>query len=601
MTAQLSPTPVQKFFDNNGFPLFRGTLTTYQAGTTTPQATYVDSTQTTQNTNPITLNYRGECNLWLDPTLTYKFVLKDFFGNLIWTVDNIQGGFTPSAIAASLIPKPTNTWTLGDSTHSWAQLYLGGNASPVLDIVSGIIGYYPRTPAEIAAGVTPTSYAYAPLNLLRYGADPTGVAASDSAMTRALAVCAVSAQNGGRIYLPANPPSGFYLFANPIILNQASGITIYGDGACTAGAGPATVVKYSGTGSTHFIQLTSALGCKIQGMQIVNTSGSFTGAMVRCGNDGVMGHLDSTFCAVQDVTFNATSSCYHLDLNKCIEFQAERCNFAGGAASVKGQQSGGYANDISFYDCQWLGCASTPVLNGGQTWAFYSCTFEALSNGQAGGFAYNGFDTLGITFRDCWFGDVSVAGGIWLNLAADGLVLSGNLFSGETGNTYAVQLNNCLGFEIKGNCFTQLTTAINFGTPTSNGGDITGNYFDPSVTNIYGTLANAGNKINFNPNNTLVGANTSSQSTSGWELSPNGVIRQWGTIAVTISAGLGAATLTYPEAFPNACWSCVLTPSSTASHDVVWWTNSRGRTTVAIGAASATNQTATFDFQATGN
>ncbi|MDE2098328.1 MAG: right-handed parallel beta-helix repeat-containing protein [Patescibacteria group bacterium] len=90
MTALLSPTPVQKFFDNNGNPLFNGQLFTYAAGTTTPQATYTDYTMGTQNTNPVILNSRGEANVWLNPALAYKLVLEDSSGNQIWSVDNIN-------------------------------------------------------------------------------------------------------------------------------------------------------------------------------------------------------------------------------------------------------------------------------------------------------------------------------------------------------------------------------------------------------------------------------------------------------------------------------------------------------------------------------
>lgn len=91
MTAQLAPTPVFKAFANDGFPLAYGKLTTYAAGTTTKIPSYTDSTQTTQNTNPITLNFRGECALWLDPTKSYKLALTDSFGNPVpgWPVDGI--------------------------------------------------------------------------------------------------------------------------------------------------------------------------------------------------------------------------------------------------------------------------------------------------------------------------------------------------------------------------------------------------------------------------------------------------------------------------------------------------------------------------------
>jgi hypothetical protein len=92
MTAAfLSPSPVQKFFDNNGQPLANGLLTTYAGGTNTPIATYVDSTGTTTNTNPIVLNARGEASIWLLPNVAYKYVLTDSAGNQIpgYPVDNI--------------------------------------------------------------------------------------------------------------------------------------------------------------------------------------------------------------------------------------------------------------------------------------------------------------------------------------------------------------------------------------------------------------------------------------------------------------------------------------------------------------------------------
>lgn len=183
MTAQLAPTPVFRGTDAFGFPLYLGQLGTFIAGTNTPQVTYKDSTQVAQNTNPIILNPRGECNLWLDPTKAYKLVLSDALGNQIWTVDNITiGNANPSF---SIIPTVDNLFTLGSPTFSFANLYLGPNHAPVLDTVSGNIGYYARTAAEIAASVTPTNFSYPPGNVLRYGADFTGVVDSAAAFLQA--------------------------------------------------------------------------------------------------------------------------------------------------------------------------------------------------------------------------------------------------------------------------------------------------------------------------------------------------------------------------------------------------------------------------------
>lgn len=94
MTTTLSPAPFQKFFDNNGAPLAKGLLFVYTAGTTTKATTWQDSAGSIANTNPILLDYRGECNLWISPNVGYKYVLApasdtDPPTNAIKTIDNI--------------------------------------------------------------------------------------------------------------------------------------------------------------------------------------------------------------------------------------------------------------------------------------------------------------------------------------------------------------------------------------------------------------------------------------------------------------------------------------------------------------------------------
>jgi hypothetical protein len=95
--ASLTPSPKMQFFDANGNPLVGGKLYTYAAGTTSPLATYTDSSGTSANTNPIILDSRGEANVWLGVG-SYKMILKDSVDALILTVDNILG--VPSSNAA---------------------------------------------------------------------------------------------------------------------------------------------------------------------------------------------------------------------------------------------------------------------------------------------------------------------------------------------------------------------------------------------------------------------------------------------------------------------------------------------------------------------
>lgn len=90
MTTNLIPSPVMQFLTASGTPLVGGKLYTYAAGTTTPQATYTDSTGVTSNTNPVILNSRGEASIWCDSALTYYMELKDADDGLIWTANDVN-------------------------------------------------------------------------------------------------------------------------------------------------------------------------------------------------------------------------------------------------------------------------------------------------------------------------------------------------------------------------------------------------------------------------------------------------------------------------------------------------------------------------------
>ena len=106
MTGIVATIPKMQF-DSNGLPLIGGTITTYLAGTTTLEATFQDKALTINNTNPIVLDARGECVIWLNSNKLYKFVLKDASGVTLWTSDNIGGNANTQA---------TNILVLGDST-----------------------------------------------------------------------------------------------------------------------------------------------------------------------------------------------------------------------------------------------------------------------------------------------------------------------------------------------------------------------------------------------------------------------------------------------------------------------------------------------------
>ena len=126
MTVNLSPIGGAgwQFFDNNGVPLSGGLIYTYQAGTSTPLATYTTAAGNIANSNPIVLNSSGRppSEIWLISGYSYKFVLQDANNVQIWSMDNLQG--VPSAGQEGYV-----TATQGQTVFTVPFNYLVGSNS----------------------------------------------------------------------------------------------------------------------------------------------------------------------------------------------------------------------------------------------------------------------------------------------------------------------------------------------------------------------------------------------------------------------------------------------------------------------------------------
>lgn len=107
MTVLLSPigNSMTPFLGADTLPLAGGLLYTYQAGSTTPLATYTSNAGTIACPNPIVLGVNGiaPTEIWLNSTYSYKFVLATSANITLYTYDNIAG--IPSS--ASLVNVPS--------------------------------------------------------------------------------------------------------------------------------------------------------------------------------------------------------------------------------------------------------------------------------------------------------------------------------------------------------------------------------------------------------------------------------------------------------------------------------------------------------------
>jgi microcystin-dependent protein len=137
MAVNLSPIGNGfQFFTILGQPLAGGKIYTYQAGSSTPLATYTDNTGATANANPIVLGTDGRpsSEIWLTYGYNYKFILKTADDTTIQTYDNLYGIIgTQPATGATIPAGLIAMWSgsIGSIPSGW-YLCDGSNGTPNL-------------------------------------------------------------------------------------------------------------------------------------------------------------------------------------------------------------------------------------------------------------------------------------------------------------------------------------------------------------------------------------------------------------------------------------------------------------------------------------
>ena len=126
----------QQFFDNNGVPLAGGLIYTYQAGSSTPLATYQDNAGTIANANPIVLDSAGRVpnEIWLLNGYSYKFIIQSASGTSLITLDNLYGILQTAPASNSNVPSGLIAiWSgsTGSIPSGWL-LCNGSNGTPDL-------------------------------------------------------------------------------------------------------------------------------------------------------------------------------------------------------------------------------------------------------------------------------------------------------------------------------------------------------------------------------------------------------------------------------------------------------------------------------------
>jgi hypothetical protein len=243
MTAPLLSLPIFRAFDSAGLPLAGGKLYAYLAGSTNNKVTWSDAAATVANTNPVVLDTTGSATVRLDPGF-YDFVLTDSFGNVQWSEPEYESNyFTQSDLVAILNP---------------------------------------RTPAEIAASVTPVNFTYNQGDPRRYGAVLDGVTDDTATLDN-------WAKVGGALTFP------------PLTALISSTITLVSDTTILATQGAEILTTAGGFNLFTGASISNVL---ISGFNFVNTA---AGVSLQ---DIAHVHLHNCmFCTVRDCNFTGMQCC----------------------------------------------------------------------------------------------------------------------------------------------------------------------------------------------------------------------------------------------------------------------------------------------------
>ena len=243
--AILSPPPKAQFLDANGAPLAGGKVYTYQAGTTTPLATYTTAGGTTPNANPVILDARGEADIWYAPGVSYKVVLRTSADALIWTVDNIT-------MSGSMATQNADAVNITGGTIGSGVTFAGS--------ITGTAANVTGTVVVANGGTGATTALNACTNL---GAAASGANTDITSLEQDVAIVAtgtIGTDSIGYRGAPQNAQTGAYALTlndnGKHISITTGGVTIPANASVAFPIG-ATVVIYNNSGSSQTIAITS--------------------------------------------------------------------------------------------------------------------------------------------------------------------------------------------------------------------------------------------------------------------------------------------------------------------------------------------------------
>jgi hypothetical protein len=325
----------------------------------------------------------------------------------------------------------------------------------------------------------------ASVNVLDFGADPTGVQDSTAAIRAAIAAALAS---GTSLSTEVFFPAGTYLFSDTLDVSNSRQLSLRGQ-TVSFGGGIKTKLVYTGTASPA-IKMYDVYSFEIDRLGVLYNNASFTGNLIE--SDWDASNLDSQFVYFHDSFFGsisaANSAANLISWNRVVLSRIERCQLNDAVNAINlGVGAGDYCNTILISYNTFNGISGRAIvvsasldnieINGNN----FQQSSTGLANAytQAFGTIVTSLKITNNSLQDIFTNGATAFAGI----ISQGCEITGNyLWIPDVGRTDNIifDIAGGEGYQFSGNFF-RGNTFVKFSQPNIKNVRIVANYIDVST------------------------------------------------------------------------------------------------------------------------
>lgn len=457
-----------------------GQVCSYVSGTTTPLATYTDTTLATPNPTCVTLDSLGSAYIVLGNTSAYRIVVKDSFGNTVSSTDGMQSGYL-QFVSGNFV---TNVASTPAYQNPASGAILRTLTSKLNDNVVSV-----KDCGAMGDGTTD---------------DTTAVATCAAAVTG----------TGGTLYFPA----GNYKMSAIPSLAGVNYVAYRGDTQTQGYAQiqTATIITYTGS-SSPMLSMNGANDVQVSGIAFKATNASFTGTGTTYFDLG-----SCNLCSIDNnsiaITGTNASPAYDIKMPASTMINISSNTFGPGNTIIFGDPNSynnGFSNTVNISQNLFTNFVNA-IEDVGFSWVIQNNTFELINaNARA-------------IYEQTQSGTSPTFG--------SGVQITGNYFGDDTSSTQEIIDVYGYGWNISGNYiqgnYAQTGIVI---APYSSGININGNHIGSLLYNV--TMASTSQDVVIQGNEMDVAPQT---APGGWSFNPyngtypgSGTLQDWGATVGT--------------------------------------------------------------------